>query len=187
MTAYALPASVQDNIAARQAARQTHRPCAAPDCAEPARHRCSSVGGSYCTVHWRSLGTTVPRPDPARTLDGLRAAAGLRLDQAPGFRTILDERAEKSGKRVSAARRAAARGDTTDPVRQRFLAVIGTFVALGRPFSANDCRDQLPTIPAGRTGALWNAAVRHYDLVEVGREPDPHGHRIPIWAPKEAA
>lgn len=52
-----------------------------------------------------------PKPDPERTLDGLRRAAGLRTDVQPGQSTVLDDRAEASGKRVSVARRAAARDD----------------------------------------------------------------------------
>jgi hypothetical protein len=50
-----------------------------------------------------------PEPDPARTLDTLRAKAGT----APfvGTHTAIDDRAEKSGRRVPAAKRAAIRGD----------------------------------------------------------------------------
>lgn len=53
-----------------------------------------------------------PTPDPERTLDALRRAAGLRTDVRPAQRTVSDERAEAKGQRVSAARRAQARGDT---------------------------------------------------------------------------
>lgn len=49
-------------------------------------------------------------PDPARTLDALRAAAGLRPEAFAVGRTVVDNRAEDSGRRVSSARRAAARG-----------------------------------------------------------------------------
>jgi len=49
-------------------------------------------------------------PDPARTLAGLREAAGLRAESFTVGRTVLDNRAESKGQRVSSARRAAARG-----------------------------------------------------------------------------
>lgn len=48
--------------------------------------------------------------DPERTLTALRDKAGIRPDAMNVGRTVLDARAEDSGRRVSSARRAAARG-----------------------------------------------------------------------------
>lgn len=183
---FQVPQSVQESQRARDAARNRQMPCAgdAGTCRLPGKHACSRFGGAYCDDHWAALPLTRNTPDPTRTLDGLRARAGLPLDVTPGFHTISDTRAEKKGQRVSAARRATARGDD-DPTRARVLGVIGRYAATGQPFSANDVRDELPDLPPGQAGALWGAAVREHDLVEVGRvrstDPATNGHRIPIW------
>ena len=187
---FTVPEHVQANLAARAAARQTSTQCAGEHgrCRRPATHRCARFGGSWCQTCWQQLPRTeTPRPDPARTLDGLRAAAGLGAGAIYHGHTISDTRAVASGKRASGERRRAAHDDQHTAARARFLDVIGTFAALGQPFSANDVRHLLPDLPPSQTGALWNTAVRHYQLVEVGRTPDGYGHRIPIWQAKETA
>lgn len=86
-------------------------------CGQPGVHACARYGGVWCDTHWDQLPLTRTVPDPDRTADAIRERAGLR-PQAPGFRTVLDDRAEAKGQRVSAARRAAARGDGPPPHRR---------------------------------------------------------------------
>lgn len=78
------------------------------DCADPAR---PYKGGTFCDRH--APQPTNPTPDPALSLAGIRIAAGIRADATflPAH-TVLDRRAEDSGRRVSGARRRAARDDS---------------------------------------------------------------------------
>lgn len=189
---FAVPDRVLQSQRARERARNQHVQCAGDGgrCRRPAKHSCSRWGGAYCDTCWAELPRTTATPDPARTLDGLRAAAGLPLNVAPGYRTVSDTRAEAKGQRVSAARRAAARGDLPrepDPVRHQVLDVISQLVERGQPFSANDARPLLPPGTPGLVmGACWSAAVKQHGLVEVGRvpstDPSTNSHRIPVWS-----
>lgn len=108
MTEYRIPDRVPANAEKRlTASRQfAHRTCTT--CGQPATHW-PAVGAPACETHRITFPAV---PDPARTLDGLRRAAGLPTNVRPAFRTVSDERAEAKGQRVSVARRAAARGDT---------------------------------------------------------------------------
>lgn len=185
MTTFDVPAFVQDSIARREAAQRAHRPCAGDGgrCDQPGRHRCARFGGSWCDQHWTQLGVATPQPDPERTAAALRQRAGVTVLSLS--ETVLDSRARASGKRASGAMRRAAHDDDS-AVRLVYLDVIGAIAASGEAFSANDVRHLLPDdLPAGRVGALWNAAVRHHKLVEVGRvrstDPATNGHRIPLW------
>lgn len=108
---FPLPADVQASFAmrARCERKRQARPCGegvggGRTCgAEPTR---LFPFGARCGEH-----SPPPHvPDPNCTLSALRAAAGLRVDAFAVGRTVLDERAESSGRRVSSARRRAARG-----------------------------------------------------------------------------
>lgn len=106
MTEFKVPAHVEANVARREAADRRDRTCVY-GCVGPARlYPC----GSRCDEHapWAVLGLANPdsQVDPARTLDGLRAAAGIRTDAsfAPAA-TVLDERNRAAGRTVSPERR----------------------------------------------------------------------------------
>lgn len=110
MTAFPLPQYVQDSFERRRQARALRiRPCGAGvgrglTCGTyPAR---PYPRGWRCATHAPAAQT----PDPALTLKALRTRAGLDPDAFNVGRTVLDQRAEDSGRRVSSARRAAARG-----------------------------------------------------------------------------
>ncbi len=72
-------------------------------CGAPARARYGT--GWACDAHTPAAlaGRTEVVPDPARTLDGLRAAAGIDVSQpmTPASPTVVDQRAVASGKRRS--------------------------------------------------------------------------------------
>lgn len=103
-----IPAFVLANAQKRLQAARIRKMCLTPGCENQANHW-PATGAPACETHR----VTFPAvPDPARTLDGLRRAAGLPVEVRPGFRTVSDERVEAKGQRVSVARRAAARGDT---------------------------------------------------------------------------
>ena len=105
---YEIPARVLANAEKRLAVRTrfTRRPCST--CRQPATHW-PATGHPACETH--RITQPPATPDPARTLTALRQAAGLPTDVRPAYRTVSDERAEAKGQRVSAARRAQARGD----------------------------------------------------------------------------
>lgn len=72
-------------------------------CGHPTRRR--YLTGWKCATHTPAALADRPEttPDPARTLNGLRAAAGLPTDRSytPTGETIIDARAKASGKRRS--------------------------------------------------------------------------------------
>jgi hypothetical protein len=110
---YEVPQSVQDNLRARARARSRQRPCVYDHCSNPAAVARGGGAAMCLECDRREYPNPPPTPDPARTLNGLRAAAGLRSDAFAIGRTVLDVRAEAKGQRVSTARRAQARGDAT--------------------------------------------------------------------------
>lgn len=73
---YPVPDAVAASQRARELARHPVRTCAGEGgtCRLTPRHACARYGGSWCDQHWQALGIVTPTPDPARTLDGLRAA-----------------------------------------------------------------------------------------------------------------
>ncbi len=104
MTVFEVPAAVQASIDRRARAAQPLN--CAYGCPWPARlYPC----GARCDDHapWAERG--LPEPGSGAYGEQLRAERGFKTD-TPLAPTVLDERAEKSGKRVSAARRALARG-----------------------------------------------------------------------------
>lgn len=107
-TEFKVPDRVAANIARRHAALH----------AEPCIYRCRETARLYpagwrCDEHapWALAGRPNPdsQVDPARTLDALRLAAGLRADAvyAPSM-TVLDKRNRDAGRTVSPERRRQA-------------------------------------------------------------------------------
>lgn len=118
----------------------------------------------------------------ATVIDAARHTA-WHAETAAQHGADVDELRARAGVAATAVleREGPRRAPKPRDIKDQFLDVIGTLAATGEPFSANDCRHLLPELPATRVGALWNAAVRRYALREVGRVPDPYGHRIPVW------
>jgi hypothetical protein len=118
---FQVPARTAANIARRHAAEAPRR------CIYGCRaHARLYPGGSFCDEHspWAVLG--LPNPDtqidPDRTLDALRAKAGLRPDQGfTGSSTILDQKNRATGRSVPGEIRRKLQHDD-DPISARFHA-----------------------------------------------------------------
>jgi hypothetical protein len=74
--------------------------------------KCGLPGRPYMTGHWcddhtpaKQAGRVDHIPDPERTLDALRAAAGHRFSYIRNDTSLKDERARRLGQAVSKERR----------------------------------------------------------------------------------
>jgi hypothetical protein len=103
---FQVPSYVFDSMERRAQASQP-RTCIR--CPQPAL-RARGGGASRCEQHDIQEFGPLPVPDPARTLDALRARAGIRPDAFRTGQTSFDRNAQAKGQQVSAARRAQARG-----------------------------------------------------------------------------
>jgi hypothetical protein len=103
-----VPAFVLENAEKRLAAgiRARNRMCVYDGCDEPATHW-PATGSPACEAH-RSR-PKPPIPDPLMAEAHLRRTRGSMYTPA---RTVFNNVVEAKGQRVSAAKRAAARGDT---------------------------------------------------------------------------
>jgi hypothetical protein len=121
---FPVPKHVAENLARRHAA-QAPRRCVYGCRAEAHLYPC----GSRCDEHspWALEGRPDPRTqvDPRYTLDGLRAAAGIRTDLGfTGSSTVLDQRNRAAGRTVSPERRRAAHdGADTLSLTDRFKRI----------------------------------------------------------------
>lgn len=149
--------------------------------------------GWRCSAHTPAAlaGHAEPAPDPARTLTGLRIAAGLPLDQlTPGTPTIVDDRALGSGKRA-AGRHDHARAESMaraghaqwrEAARDRLWLLIRS----GETFTADDVTAAVGMPPNGGVlGALFRDAKKAgaLQLVDLGvsRRLDRHGGAQRVW------
>ena len=97
------------------------------------------------------------------------------------------ERAEAAEARRDRVLAAVEVSTPADARRAVFEAIRSVLDRQGH-VSANDVRALLPAgLKPQQVGALWNAAVRQFGLVEMEREPDRYGHRVPRWTRKAAA
>lgn len=104
------PIDVLRNMTVRAAALKPVL-CTKDGCDAIATESGSCLPGRWCAEHFAQFSVHRVTPDPTRTLNGLRAAAGIPIDSTFTARTTFDDKAEAKGQRVSAARRAQARGD----------------------------------------------------------------------------